>query len=306
MSGILATPEVKPPANYALMRALDGRSYQVRSRAALRVACADLSILVYDVSRTLDRCISLANRATDDSVKNAAIITGLSAQQTLGGLCVLLGGSMQQLGIARWSDVRPRRLGSYSVRFEDGRTTTIDSPARLEEYGAGFLEEATERLEQFSNRDTMRVNLPTVEPIEVSGLGDMGNPLLIAATPLFLGVVRIIAGIIVTVIVVRAAQQLLFPEAAGRARAHEASIDAIERSYRRTLDTCADLPTEQQAACRQEALVGLLNAVDRANETAGESAIDKVIRIVAIGAGSAVALKVLTSSFGRRRGFRGR
>lgn len=277
------------------VRALDGRTYDVRTRADVRVMAADMYRLASAYQEMM--------RVAEDRLRVPATVEAermawawyASVQASTGDMLRFVG-QLYATGDPSWASRPDLRLRPVVI---DGVTYALDTPSSLETVGARMTAKARAAWESLGLRQSAPVTASEqlTDWIPEAHAKMQALPVAYAAG---LWVIGIIAGALTVVAVVQASLSWYAPEGTARLEAYQQGLDAIEDYYARQLDRCGQLTGEARTRCEAEALDTTLEQLDRINTAARPTWVEtlkKVALVVTIGS---VALAVFRPRPGGR------
>ncbi len=277
---MILTPAVSsaPPL---IMRALDGRTYQVRTRADVRVMASDLYRMAAAYQLLMRRA---HDRLYASPVPSEICRSWFASLQASTGDVMRLCGELYATGDPAWSS-RPPDVVLRPVVLE-GVTYSVDTPQAMMRTGERIARSARAVWAQLGLQEREIVTTPAA--LE-SWLPDAHERDGMRALPVVAVVgiwtIGIVAGALTVVSVVRAALAWYAPEGAARLEAYNQGLEAIEEQYERDLERCADLPEAQRADCERRALDNTLARLDQVNQRARSTAAELVKKLALVAAG---------------------
>jgi hypothetical protein len=267
-----------------------GGRYQVRNLATLRDGAVDMLDWGIHFTRITQRCLDTETAARADNqpwIVKLAQATGMAAQQDCAAAFELA---------ARWHKAANLPIARRDLIFRvvnaagEFSTRTITNADELLAFAANVGEVPREYFERQRRADPVaEVDVELYEPPASSMRAVPG---LVGAAPLVVQGVILLAGVVTVAWVLRSTLAWIAPAARAQAEAHEAAIDAIERTHRQNVRRCETLPPSEQAACLRDANEQLLAEIDEANRIVRRGTIvDTVIKLGAIVAIGALVLR---------------
>jgi hypothetical protein len=272
----LITPAVNAAPDL-IMRALDGRTYPVRTRADVRIMAADLYRLA---AAYQDALLAAQRRLTGSSVPTPIATSIYASLQAATGDVLRLVGDLYATGDPAWSARPPIALRPVQV---DGGLWTLDTPGALVDVGQRLTRDAVRAWQGLGLTAPARA---TTTPESLAAwVGVAWDRQTMAALPVAyaagLWVIGIVAGALVVVEVVQAALAWSAPEGAARLESYNQSLEVIDQHYDRQIERCAELTGQAREDCERAALTETLDALDQVNQRA-RSTLAETIKKVAL------------------------
>jgi len=259
------------------MRAIDGRTYEVRTRADVRVMAADLYRMAgayMELMRVAEERLRIAN--SPDAERMA--LTWYASVQASTGDVLRLVGQLYAQGDPEWGSRPDLRL--RSVNF-DGVVYALTTPGEMESVGARMSAQARRLWESLGLRQKAPVEASAELVNWLPGAYDTMRALPVAYAA-GLWVVAIVAGALTVVAVVQASLSWYAPEGAARLEAYQQGLEVIEEHYNRQIDRCATLSGEARTRCESEALEQTLDQLDRVNQAARPTWVETVKKVALV------------------------
>jgi len=266
-----------------VMRALDGRVYQVRTRADVRVMAADL----YRMAAAYQLLMRRAHTDLWDAAAPAEMCRSWFASlQASTGDVMRLCGELYATGDPSWSS-RPTDAIVRPVNLE-GVLYATDTPQGLVRAGNAMRRAARAVWEAQGLTEQRVTAAPDALGAWVPEAYEQGTMRALPVVAVVgIWTIGIVAGALTVVSVVRAALAWYAPEGAARLAAYNEGLEVIREQYERELERCADLPEAQQADCERRALDSTLGRLDQVNQRARSTAAELIKKLALVGGGLA-------------------
>jgi hypothetical protein len=281
-----------------LMRSVDGRSYEVRTRADVRTMATDLWRMAAAYQRAIQSAQQRVGPVLPEQVRDALpfLVWSASIQQSLGDLLVLLA-DLYSAPDVPWSS-RPTDTPLLPIRAA-GAVYQCSNVATLRAAGEVLLRESR----AFYTSQGLTPPAPTqANPSLAAWIPSayqrtMGViPALPVGYAAGLWAIGIVGGLLTVYAVIRAGLAWYAPEGTARLQAYTTGVQAIQETFERMQTDCERLPEgPEREACRGRALETMLASVDRVNQAAASTWGETLRKVALIGGIAAVGWMLLSS-----------